>query len=137
MARILGLDPGTKRCGVAVSDSAETMAFPRPALAVDEELVRRIGDLANEESVELVVVGRPVALSGRETSSTSLADDVFARLSGSLELPVVQHDERLTTTSAQRSLSHAGVSARDQRARVDSAAAVVLLESYLETRRHG
>ncbi len=135
MARILALDPGTRRCGVAVSDSVETMAFPRPALVVDARIRDALKDLCREEEVELVVVGRPVSLAGSATSSTEMADDFFRGLEDAVDVPVIQVDERLTTSSAARHLREAGVSAKEQRSRVDSAAAVVLLEFVLESRR--
>jgi putative Holliday junction resolvase len=134
MVRILGIDPGTKRCGIAITDSAETMAFPRQAIAFGDDFVERVVRLVAEESVELVVMGRPVSLAGSTTPSTDFADELFERLSGALELPVVQHDERLTTTAAQRSLSSAGVKAKDHRRRIDSAAAVVMLQHFADSR---
>jgi putative holliday junction resolvase len=134
MVRILGIDPGTKRCGIALTDSGETMAFPREAIAYDEGFAARVAHLVSEEHVELVVVGRPTSLAGSDTASTNFADELFARLSVALELPVVQHDERLTTLQAQRSLLQAGVKTKDHRERIDSAAAVVLLQDYADTR---
>ncbi len=135
MARILGIDPGTKRCGIAITDSSETMAFPREALINDDQFVARVMALASEENVELIVIGRPVALTGRATASTEFADELYVRLNAVSEVPVVQHDERLTTTAAQRSLSDAGVKTKDHRARIDSAAAVVMLQHYADARR--
>ncbi|HUX03341.1 MAG TPA: Holliday junction resolvase RuvX [Acidimicrobiales bacterium] len=133
MARILGIDPGTRRCGIAISDSKRTMAFPRESLAVDERLIGSIARMTDEELVDLVVVGRPVALSGNQTQSTALADDLFVTLVDALSpTVVVQWDERLTTTQAQRSLSGAGVKAREHRGRIDSAAAVIMLQNYLD-----
>ncbi len=133
MGRILGLDPGSRRCGVAITDSARSMAFPRPALEVGEHLPVMIGQLVEEESVDLVVVGRPVALSGRETSSTLLADTLYQALRDSLHhTSVIQWDERLTTREATRHLHAAGHRTESHRDRVDSAAATVMLESYLE-----
>ena len=134
MVRLLGIDPGTRRCGVALTDSAETMAFPRDALAYGDDIVARVAQLVEEEGVGLVVVGRPVSLAGTITQSTRFADELFARLSAQLELPVVQHDERLTTTAAQRSLSEAGHKIKDHRRRIDSAAAVVMLQHYADAR---
>ena len=133
--RILGIDPGTKRCGVAITNSAETMAFPREAIAYDEFFVTRVATLAADECVELVVMGRPLSLAGRVTASTTFADELFERLRVGLDVSVVQHDERLTTSAAQRSLASAGVSARDQRERIDSAAAVVMLQHFTDARR--
>jgi putative holliday junction resolvase len=136
MARLLGIDPGSKRCGVAVTDRDESMAFPRPALATNDALVGSLRTLVEEESVELVVIGRPVALSGNETASTHEADVLFELLSeGLAPIPVVQWDERLTTHEAQRSLSQAGLKAKNHREHVDSAAAVIMLQSYMDGRR--
>jgi len=132
--RILGIDPGTKRCGVAITNSNETMAFPREALDHDDTLVTRVAALVHEEGVELIVVGRPLSLAGRVTASTEFADDLAERLQEGVEVAVVRHDERLTTTAAQRSLSNAGVRTRDHRTRIDSAAAVVMLQHFADSR---
>jgi putative Holliday junction resolvase len=138
MARLLGLDPGTRRCGVAISDSAQTMAFPRPALANDDSLLTQLALVVDDESVASIVIGRPVALSGNETSSTAFADEVFAKVAARFDgLDVVQFDERLTTRQAQRSLSSAGVKTKDHRQRIDSAAAVVMLQHFLDSHRVG
>jgi len=136
MARLLGIDPGTKRCGVAVSNTSESMAFPRPALATDESLLRQIRALVLEEEIEGIVVGRPVSLAGRKTSSTQVADELFEQLIAEFSpMDIVQVDERLTTVEASRSLSEAGLSLKQQKSHVDSAAAVILLQSFLEGRR--
>jgi putative Holliday junction resolvase len=134
MVRILGIDPGTKRCGIAITDSAETMAFPREAIAFGDDFVERVARLVEEEGVELVVMGRPVSLAGSTTASTDFADELFNRLSAALEHPVVQHDERLTTAAAQRSLSSAGIKVKDHRSRIDSAAAVIMLQHFADSR---
>ena len=136
MARILGIDPGTKRCGVAVTDSGETMAFPRPALSFNEAIVDQVRMLVEEEFVAEVVVGRPLALSGAVTASTTFADELWHLLIEGLEVPVVQCDERLTTTQAQRSLHETGATIKGSRDRIDSASAVVLLQHYIDA-RHG
>ena len=112
------------------------MAFPREALAVDEGLVGAILRAVDEESVDLVVVGRPLSLAGAPTASTAFADDLYVRLATAVApRDVIQFDERLTTVEASRSLAGAGHRAREQRARIDSAAAVVMLQSFLEAHR--
>lgn len=109
------------------------MAFPREALAADGAATA-VARLVEDEGVDLVVVGRPVALSGSITASTVLADQLLAELRTRLgDVPIVAFDERLTTTAAQRSLREAGVKAREHRGRLDSAAAVVMLQSFLES----
>jgi putative holliday junction resolvase len=133
MTRYLGIDPGTVRCGVAITDSGASMAFPRPALARSSDLVASLRVLIDEEGIGAIVVGRPLALSGQVTASTASADELFDLLRVAFgELRVVQWDERLTTTEAARSLSQAGVRAKDQRSHVDSAAAVIMLQNYVD-----
>jgi putative holliday junction resolvase len=133
MARILGLDPGTKRCGVAITDSEQRMAFPREALTVGPDLMKQLALLIEEEFVAGIVVGLPHALSGAETASTRLATEFFEQICREFpDLPAIQYDERLTTKQASHQLSEAGHKMEKQRNLVDSAAAVILLESYLE-----
>jgi putative Holliday junction resolvase len=133
MSRVLGIDPGTKRCGIAVSNTSRTMAFPRPAFVVNDALMLRLRALVDEESIGLVIVGRPIALSGNDTASTFVADAMYQEIGAALPTTtVVQWDERLTTFEAQRSLSSAGMRAKEQREHVDSAAAVIMLQNYLD-----
>jgi len=132
MARVLGIDPGTKRCGIAVTNSARTMAFPRPAIPRDSHTLTRLEELIEGDDVGSVVIGRPIALSGNETSSTKDADELFSALCERLTVPVIQWDERLTTRDAQKSLSEAGLTTKESRERLDSAAAVIMLQNYLD-----
>jgi len=132
MTRVLGIDPGTKRCGVAITNSAQTMPFPRPAIARDDLTLSRLSELIEDESIGSVVIGRPLALSGNETSSTTDADDFFSQVREHVVVPVIQWDERLTTREAQKSLSEAGLTTKESRDRIDSAAAVIMLQNYLD-----
>jgi putative Holliday junction resolvase len=133
VARILGIDPGSRRCGIAITDTEQTMAFPRPAFDVNESLMSKIAQLVDEEAVGLIVVGRPISLAGDETASTDQADELFRAIQDRVHrATVIQWDERLTTVEASRSLSGAGVNAKNQRTRVDSAAAVIMLQHYLD-----
>jgi putative holliday junction resolvase len=136
VGRILGLDPGTRRHGVAVSDSAWTMAFPRPALDAEGDWLTQLARIIDDEGVTGIVAGRPLGLSGATTASTEKADDVFRQILDRFpDLPAEQWDERLTTVEASRSLRDAGRTTRDQRDAIDSAAATVLLQSYMEAKR--
>ena len=133
MARVLGIDPGTKRCGIAVTDSEPTMAFPRPAIARDDATMARLRELIDEEAIEVIVIGRPIALSGRDTASTTDADHFFSQVQEHFDgVSVIQWDERLTTREAQKSLSEAGLTTRASRERLDSAAAVIMLQNYVD-----
>ena len=133
MGRVVGVDPGTKRIGVAVSDSARSLAFPRSSVAAGEAGMRALVDIVHEIGADLVVVGRPVSLSGGETSSTAVADEIRRQLVEELpEIDVVATDERLSTVSAAKQMHSAGVRSRAQRSLIDSAAATVLLQGFLD-----
>lgn len=139
--RRLGIDVGTVRIGVAVSDPDGILATPVETVVRDrgknsDKHVRRLCALAAEYGVVEVVVGLPRTLADRTGVSArdaiDLADAVARRIA---PVPVRLADERLTTVSAQRSLREAGVRARNQRAVVDQAAAVAILQSWLDQRR--
>ena len=133
MGRIVGIDPGSKRVGVAVSDSARTLALPRSSVPAGEGCVDHLIALVREINADVVVVGRPVSLAGAETASTVMADQLREELRNALgDVLVVAADERLSTVSATKSFQSAGVRAREQRERIDSAAAAVLLQGYLD-----
>ena len=132
-SRLLGIDPGTKRCGIAVTNSGQTMAFPRPVILNDETLLDRVTTIIDEESIGGIVIGRPISLAGNDTQSTLMADGLFHAIRVRFHtLEVTQWDERLTTLEAQKSLSQAGLRVKDHRERVDSAAAVIMLQNYID-----
>jgi len=138
--RRLGVDVGTVRIGVAVSDPDGILATPVETVARDNRRsarhIGRLAALAAEYEVVEVIVGLPRTLADRAGASAddaiSVADALDRRLS---EVPVRMADERLTTVSAQRSLREAGVRAKGQRNVVDQAAAVAILQGWLDQRR--
>ncbi|MCX6508326.1 MAG: Holliday junction resolvase RuvX [Actinobacteria bacterium] len=125
----MALDPGTRRIGIAVSNSGQTMAFPRECIIRDGDWLDTLTSLVREEDVHEILVGRPVALSGRETTSTAMAEEFLEEIRDCMP-DVTFHlvDERLTTTSAAKQMALAGKSQKSQRKVIDSAAAVVLLQ---------
>ena len=131
--RVVALDPGEARIGVAVSDASRTMAFPRPPVAAGDGAVAAIAALVTEESATCVVVGHPRRLDGTSGSAAARAEALADAVAAALDdaVTVVLHDERLTTVTATSRLRDAGVSSREARGRVDGGAAVVLLESWL------
>jgi putative Holliday junction resolvase len=136
--RRLGIDVGSVRIGVAVSDPDGILATPVETVRRDRtgKHLRRLAALAAEFEAVEVVVGLPRTLADRTGPSaqdaTGLAEALAARLAPT---PVRLADERLTTVSAQRSLRSAGVRAKDQRAVIDQAAAVAILQGWLDQRR--
>ena len=133
--RALGLDLGTRRVGVAVCDSAGTVATPVTTLTRGADGSRdaaAVANLVSEYRAEIVVVGLPRSLDGREGPAARSAREQVRHLRRSLDVPVVSWDERLTTVIAERSLIQQGVRGRKRRRVVDQVAATVILQSWLE-----
>jgi putative Holliday junction resolvase len=133
------VDVGTVRIGVAVSDPDGILATPVQTVRRDRggAHVRRLAALAEELGVVEVVVGLPRTLADRAGSSAQDAVEVADALAGRLApVPVRMADERLTTVSATRSLREAGVRAKEQRGMIDQAAAVAILQGWLDQRRN-
>ena len=139
--RRLGVDVGTVRIGVAASDPDGILATPVETVERDRrnktgKHLRRLAQLADQYEAVEVVVGLPRTLADRSGSSArdaiELADQLARRIAPT---PVRLADERLTTVAAQRSLRDAGVRAKGQRTMIDQAAAVGILQNWLDQRR--
>ena len=136
--RRLGVDVGTVRIGVSVCDPDAILATPVETVRREKtgRHLRRLIDLIGEYDVVEVVVGLPRTLADRAGSSAHDAVELADRLGAKIApVPVRLADERLTTVTAQRSLRDAGVRARGQRAVIDQAAAVAILQGWLDQRR--
>jgi len=136
--RVLGVDVGTVRVGVAMSDPSGTLASPLETLqrAKDESDLDRLAALVVEHEVTEVVVGEPRHLSGASGASAQDAENYAQALAGRTgDVPVLLVDERLSTVTAASSLRASGRNSREQRSVIDQAAAVVILQSYLDARR--
>lgn len=139
----LGVDVGDARVGLAASDPDALVATPVMTLRREVRRrsdVRMIVKIARDRDAQVVYVGLPLSLSGAETASTQKARDyaeILARKLADAELPTAVHlvDERLSTVSAAEKMRASGVEARDQRSRIDQAAAIEILTQALEIRR--
>jgi len=137
--RLLGLDVGDARVGVAVSDPSGSVATPVSVLdarTLDGDL-RPLARLVEEYEVEAIVVGLPLTLAGEEGPQARAVRERAGRWSARLGVPLVFADERLTTSQARRSLSEAGLEERASRKVVDMVAAALILQGYLGSRRDG
>jgi len=136
--RVLGLDLGDARIGVAISDPDRRVAVPLGTVHVGRppgELLA-IAELVREHGATLIVVGEPISLDGSRGTRASHAAAFAQALRAVVEVAVVLHDERLSTIEAARSLQRAGVSAKRQRSVIDASAAQVILQSWLDV-EHG
>ncbi|MDQ1373417.1 MAG: putative pre6S rRNA nuclease [Actinomycetota bacterium] len=137
-ARVIGIDLGERRIGVAVSDGTGTLASPHGVIERSRDRAADHGAIAAlvaELDAERVVVGLPLSLSGAAGPAARAALAEAAALASVLAVPVETFDERLTTVAAAQSLRAGGVKARKQRKRIDEMAASVMLQNWLEQRR--
>jgi putative holliday junction resolvase len=136
--RAVGIDLGTRRIGVAVTDSAGTMALPRTTLVRGKDIDgdrRRLVELIVEEEAVVVVIGLPLSLDGSRGRAALAAEAEAEALRGLLRgrgVEVELFDERLTTVSAHQALAAGGNDSRARRKMVDQAAATVMLSTWLD-----
>lgn len=135
MKRVLGIDFGRTRIGLAVSDELRWLAHPLITLAADGKAVTRITEIVREKDIDLVVVGIPKQLSGKIGTAAEEALEFLNKLRTSLPLEVLAWDERLTTVAAHRALREAGKKTHQTRSYVDQVAAQMILQSYLDSQR--
>jgi putative Holliday junction resolvase len=131
----LGIDVGTARVGVARSDLHGMLATPVETVARGESDLSRIRELVGEFDAVEIVVGLPIALSGRETASTEDARAFARRIAAERLAPVRMVDERLSTVSAHAALRGSGRNSRQSRSVVDQVAAVIILQHALDFER--
>lgn len=131
----MGLDVGARRIGVALSDELGLLAGPLTTVNARGDAIAELGRIAAERNVELVVIGLPRGLSGDEGPQARTVRAFADRLRPCISVPIVFWDERFTTAEAERILIERRVSREDRRARIDAAAAAIMLQDFLETRR--
>jgi putative Holliday junction resolvase len=131
--RVLAIDPGTKRCGVAVCDELRVTVRPLPRIDRTswKKLLSNIQDLAAELDAVAVVVGLPLESDGSDGPMTLQARDIARKLALSLDIPVLMQDERVSSYEAKRRLWSAGKTLQESRDLVDSEAAAIILEDLL------
>ena len=137
MARLLAIDYGKKRTGLAVSDEMQIIAGGLTTVATTE-LVDYILDYVKREPVERIVVGLPKQLNNEPSENMRRVEPFVNRLRKLLpDIPVDYHDERFTSVLAQRTIIEAGIKkmARRNKELVDEVSATIILQSYMESRR--
>ncbi|MBW3660925.1 MAG: Holliday junction resolvase RuvX [Gemmatimonadetes bacterium] len=135
--RVLAIDYGERRVGLAVSNPDYDFVSGLPTLdrkTLKGSLVAAIGEIVVERGVERVVLGIPYTMEGEEGPQAREVRAFQAELESTLEVPVAEWDERLTTEAARRALREAGHTDRTMRERLDQLAAVLMLESWLRRR---
>ena len=138
--RVIGLDLGKRRVGVAVSDPSGTIATPHsyieiPKTSTQVEVLRqKLPTLVHDLGAQALVLGLPLSLSGNLGPAAQQAKAIQQKLSEILEIPIMTHDERHTTTIASQALKETTLSGKKRRLRIDKVAAAVMLQSWLDLR---
>lgn len=134
MKRILGVDFGSARTGVAASDELQMLAFPVETIATQNpvQVARRISEIAREKEAGTIVVGVPRHMNGELGTSATAAMELAEKIRDFTTCDVVTWDERLSTVAAARALRETGKSTRQTRGIVDQVAAQMILQGYLD-----
>lgn len=137
MGRILAIDYGRRRCGVAVTDPLQIIAGGLGTIPT-HQLLKWVTAYVQQEQVDVIVIGLPTQLNGQPSESMRYIKPFIGQLRKALPaMPVEMYDERFTSTIAHQAMIAGGMkkSDRQQKGRVDSIAATIILEDYLESRR--
>jgi len=134
--RILGLDHGTRRVGVAVSDEMHMIALPLEYIAPEPfaDFLARLKEILREKEIELILIGMPRNMDGSYGPAALKVQEFAAALKDAVTVPLKLWDERLTTTQAQKFLIQGGMRREKRKEKVDQTAAAILLQSYLDSR---
>jgi putative Holliday junction resolvase len=132
--RILALDPGTKRVGVAVSDETKTIAQPLEWIPAEPfaDFLARLKQLLIEKQVDLVLIGLPRNMNGTYGPAAQKAEAFAAALRSAITVPIEMRDERLTSVQANKMMIQGRVRREKRKDKVDKMAAALLLQSYLD-----
>ena len=133
--RVLAIDHGTKRMGIAVSDELGILAHPLEFIPADpfDKFLTRLKEILGEREIEQILVGMPRNMDGSYGPQALKVQDFVAALKKSVLQPIKTWDERLTTVQAAGALRASGKKAEQQKEKVDAAAAAVLLQGYLDS----
>jgi putative holliday junction resolvase len=133
--RILALDHGTKRIGIALSDELKMIAQPLEYVLTEPiaDFFVRLKEIIREKEVELILIGMPRNMDGSYGPAALKVQEFIAVLKDKVAIPIQTWDERLTSAQAQRFLIQGGVRRQERKEKVDKTAAAILLQSYLDS----
>lgn len=136
--KILALDVGKKRIGLAVSDDLGIIAQGLPTLERSnlKNDITSLNKLVDEYKIQKIVVGLPINMDGTQGPQAQLVLDFIESVKGEISIPVITWDERLSTQAAQRPLMEAGLKWKKRRKVIDKLAAVLILQNYLDHKKH-
>ena len=135
LSRILGLDFGERRIGLALSDPLGIIAKPLTVIDIKKtkDYFSKISEIINNNDVSSVVVGLPLTLKGMHSKQTETVLSFIDQLKNKINLPVITIDERLSSLAAEKSLIHQGVKTGHNKALIDETAAAIFLQEHLDS----
>ena len=135
MSRVLGIDYGERRLGLAVSDPLGIIAKPLKILdrQATPDYLSEILDITKAQDINKIVVGLPLTLKGRYSQQTKIVQNFIDQLKRIVKIPVVHIDERLSSVAAIRSLKEQNVKTGHEKGRIDETAAAIILQEYLDS----
>lgn len=138
LSRILAIDYGEKRIGLALSDPMQMFAKPFDTIAnlSFEHIISELGKVIKEQSVGSLIVGIPWSIEGTATDKTNETLEFIEKLKSEISLPIIGWDERYTTSEANQLLKEMGYNWKQARKVIDSMAACLILKNHLENRTH-
>ncbi len=133
MGRALGIDFGTKRVGLALSDRSNMIASPYKTLnyVSEKDLITQLETIVTKNDIEILVLGLPINMKGEDTAQTIKVRD-FKEILSALRIPIVYEDERLSSVSAINSLMLQNVKTGHNKPEIDKTAAAIILQQYLD-----
>jgi len=136
MKRILAVDFGMRRIGLAVSDPLQIIATPLETLTIDnlDDGITQLRLVCDTYDLESIIMGYPIGISGNKTDQTKIVDRVIESLKTMVNFPIIPWDERYTSIQAKDILHQQGKKARDDKGKVDQLAARIMLQEYLDSR---
>ena len=136
MGRILGVDYGDSRIGLALSDPEKIIASPYKTVNNNNrpQLLDIFNTIIKEKNIEIIVLGLPISLRGNETTQTKKVR-IFGQILEGFRIPIIYQDERLSTISAQNSLIKENIKTGHNKDKIDKRAAAIILQQYLDFNR--
>ena len=134
MGRLLGIDYGEKRIGISISDPNRNIATPLETIIFESEssLIIKIRSIVLSWCVDGIILGLPIGMNGQDTIQTKKVRKFYKILCNEFNISVIKEDERLSSVVASNSLRHQGIKPSRNKSMVDSTAAAIILQSYLD-----
>ena len=132
MTRVIGIDYGEVRVGIALSDPLKIISKPLITLTNDENLLENLEKIISEKNVEKIIVGYPIGMKGQKTLQTEKVDNFILTLKSKFDLNILVVDERLSSVSATNSLIKQGIKTGHNKSLIDNTSAAIILQEYLD-----